>query len=55
MVGAIVRSEKDINRVLDWAAEGENEGSHFPGNSYEEGIRAMYEWLVGLENMAPDE
>lgn len=51
----IVRSEKEIDRVLNWAAEGEDEGTHFRGMSYENGIRYMWNWLIGESDEAPDE
>lgn len=50
----IVRSETEINRVLDWAQEGEDQGTRYAGMSYEQGIKAMYAWLVGDEDAAPD-
>ena len=50
----IIRSEDEINRVLNWADEGVEDGSKFPGQSYESGIKAMYEWLVGDTEDVPD-
>lgn len=47
MENKIVRTEEEINKVLDKAIEGINEGSEYPGMSYEEGIQVMYDWLVG--------
>jgi len=43
----IVRTQKEINDVLDTASELIEEGGRFPGMSYEEGIKEMYDWLVG--------
>lgn len=51
----IIRTTDEIDRVMDWVSEGEDRGTHFNGESYENGIRAMYEWLVGITNTAPDE
>lgn len=51
----IVRSQEDINIVLDKAMEGIEEGSVYPGMSYEEGIQAMYDWLVGNTDDTPFE
>jgi hypothetical protein len=41
-----MRTRDEINDLMDKAAEGINEGSRFPGMSYEEGIRAAIEWLT---------
>ena len=51
----IVRTQKEIDRVMDWATEGEMNKSHFIGMKYEEGIIAMFNWLIGEEDSAPDE
>ncbi len=49
----IVRTEAEIDQVMNFVAEGEDKGSHYPGMSYEQGIRDMYEWLVGESDCAP--
>jgi len=51
----IVRNQQEIDRVLNWAAQGEDEGSHYSGMSYEQGLRDMHDWLVGDSDHAPDE
>ena len=51
----IVRSDEEINRVLNWAGEGLDQGAHFPGMSYENGILNMLDWLNGDSDEAPDE
>lgn len=51
----IVRTRTEIDRVLNWAFDAEDQDSHFPGMSYESGIIAMYEWLTGAGAYAPDE
>lgn len=44
----IVRTQEEIDEVLNTASEIINtEGSRYHGMSFEEGIRDMYEWLVG--------
>jgi hypothetical protein len=52
----IQRNTAEIDRVRNWAAEAEAEGGrHFPGMSYEEGVIAAIDWLVGDRDDAPDE
>lgn len=51
---SIIRSQEDIDRVLNWAAEGIDGGSEFPGMSYEQGIQDMHAWLTGESNVPPD-
>lgn len=51
----IKRTAEEIDRVMNWAAEGVDEGSHYPGMSYEDGIRNAIEWIVGDQEDAPDE
>lgn len=48
----IIRTKNEIQAVLEEADNGINEGSQYPGMSYEEGIKVMYEWLTepGTEN-----
>ncbi len=55
MAERIVRTDEEVNRVLNWAAEGEDNGTHFKGMSYEQGIKAMYDWLIGMIDEAPDQ
>jgi hypothetical protein len=43
----IIRTPDEINDVLNEAADGENEGTRYPGMSYENGINNFYNWLVG--------
>ena len=50
----IVRTQEEIDRVLSWTADASEFGSRYPGMSYEDGIEAMYNWLVGLTEDAPD-
>jgi hypothetical protein len=38
---------KDLAELLDWVHEGLDGGSHYPGMSYEEGIRDIIDWLEG--------
>lgn len=44
----IVRSQEEIDAVLNEVAEqGEKGGTKFAGETFESGLRSMYEWLVG--------
>ena len=48
------RTDQDINDVQNWAQEAADNGeSHFPGASYEEGVAAAIEWLLGYTNDNP--
>lgn len=50
----IVRSQEEIDRVLDWVREGKEKGSHYAGQSYEMGIEDTIYWLLGDSDDAPD-
>lgn len=50
----IVRTEEEIDRVYQWAQEGVVEGGRCPGQSYEDGIIELIDWLRGLSSHAPD-
>jgi hypothetical protein len=57
------RTEAEIARVEKWAAEGirkgsrkpGEQGSRYPGMSYEQGIIDALDWVTGLTYTAPDE
>lgn len=49
-MSVIKRTDAEIDRVLDWT----NETPHFPGMTYEDGVRAAIDWLLGWSNDAPD-
>ena len=51
----IVRTNEEIADVENWAAEGEDSGSHFPGTSYENGLLAMLRWLTDSDASDPRE
>lgn len=51
----ITREQKDIDNILNWAVEGNEEGSHYTGMTYEQGILAMFDWLTGATEDRPDE
>lgn len=46
----IVRTNEEINKVYDRSYE-----TNYHGMTYEQGVRAMYEWLVGGRDDAPVE
>lgn len=50
----IVRTEKEINQLLNECAEAEDMGTtKFPGMTYEQGIKEAIEWLSGDSNCYP--
>ena len=46
-------SINEMNDLEDWCNDSENTGSHYPGMSYEQGIRDTLEWLSGETGVAP--
>ena len=50
----IVRTETEIVRVENWAVEGIDEDTRYPGMSYEQGIVDTLAWLRGDSDTAPD-
>ena len=46
-------SEKQIDAQLNLAAEAEEHGTKWPGMTYEQGVRAGIEWVLGWINEAP--
>ena len=51
----ITRTQTEIDKQLNLVMEGIDEGSKYPGMSYEDGILAMYDWLTGQSDDAPME
>lgn len=50
----IVRTEKEINQLLNQCVEAEETGiSKFPGMTYEQGIKEAIEWLCGDSDCYP--
>jgi len=49
----IVRTQQEIDAVIDKANKSFNEGSAFKGESYEAGLKSMYEWLTQEEAYGP--
>lgn len=49
----IVRSTTEIDDLMNWAAEGIDAGSHYPGMSFEEGIQQAVDWLTGQSDENP--
>ena len=50
----IVVHDHDIHEVLNKCAESEDEGvSTFTGMTYEQGMTAMFNWLIGNSNINP--
>jgi hypothetical protein len=47
-------TEQEIEEMISWCADAEDNGSHFRGMTYEQGIRAAIEWMLG-EGEKPNE
>ena len=49
-------TQEEINEVIHWATKAEATGqSDYPGMSYEEGVRAGIDWVLGDTDERPDE
>ena len=51
----IVRTQEEIDNVMNAVFEGMDEGSRFPGASFETGIDAFYRWLTDRDVEHPFE
>lgn len=51
----IKRKDAEIYEQLNKATDGINDGSQYPGMSYEEGIQAFADWLFGYTDEKPFE
>jgi hypothetical protein len=51
----VKQSDEDIARLENESAEAENNGSKFPGMSYEQGITAALRWLQGDSDFPMDD
>jgi hypothetical protein len=49
------RTDDEIYEQIDKAQKGMNIGSKWPGMSYEEGVRAALDWVLGDAEEAPME
>ncbi len=49
----IARTDDEVNDQISKADEGQNQGSKFPGMSYEEGVIAALDWITGVNDDAP--
>lgn len=47
------REDAEINRVLDKAMQAFDEGTNYPGMSYEQGIMDAIQWIVGETDDEP--
>lgn len=47
------REDAEINRVLDKAMKAFDEGTNYPGMSYEQGIMDAIQWIVGETDDEP--
>jgi hypothetical protein len=49
------RTNNEINEQLNLAADGVDQGSKFPGMSYEQGVENAINWLIGNDDSPPME
>jgi hypothetical protein len=49
----LARTQEEIDRLENWAAEGQDNGTHYFGMSYEDGIRNTIDWLLGRSDTSP--
>ena len=47
------RSEEEINEQLNKASDGMDNGSKYPGMSFEEGVSEAIRWIIGDLEDAP--
>lgn len=38
----------EVDELLNWCSNAEDEGSNYPGMTYEQGIRDALDWLAGF-------
>jgi len=50
----IKRSDEEIDAAVNWAFDAEESGSRYPGMSYENGVQAALDWVVGNTDDRPD-
>lgn len=48
-----MRSDKEINEVLEKCFEAEENGSAYSGMSYEDGVKAAIDWMSGYTDEKP--
>ena len=51
----IVRSDEEIDDLLDQCIKASERGTRFPGETYENGIRNAIEWLTDNSSVFPME
>lgn len=47
------RSQEEIDEQMNKASEGIDQGSRWPGMSYEQGVDAALRWVTGDDDSAP--
>ena len=55
MFRKLVRSDAEIDGILNSAFDAMSYGTSFPDNSYEEGVAAAVEWLINEDSHYPME
>ena len=49
-----MRSKTEIYEVCEWAMKGIEDGTRYPGMSYEEGVKAALDWVTEDTDERPD-
>ena len=49
----LVRTDQEIRDVIQWCFEANDNGSHYAGMSYEEGILVAIDWITGVSDDSP--
>lgn len=50
----IKRTDKEIDSVMNWMAEGQDSGGHYSGVVPEEMVDQFFRWLIGETDERPD-
>ncbi len=46
-------ADDTMTDLMDWCMDADNEGSHYTGMTYEQGIRDTLDWLSGETDEPP--
>jgi hypothetical protein len=48
-----IRTDKELNDCEDWASQAEEDGSRYPGMTYEQGVLDTLHWMRGDADVGP--
>lgn len=49
----VVKTDREIEDLRAWCYEAQEQGPHYPGMSYEDGITTVLDWLDGASDENP--